>query len=152
MFEPRIAGIIAGLNAEHRTMTRMVREADRRLHACEATGWARPAVDEWAEALTTLLQHVEHHFAQEEDGGYMEEALTLVPRFAPQEPRLMTEDAELLTGLVTLLGKLRRAAYDAAALGDVAVRYRHLRQRLLDHERAENEVLAHAFNFEMETA
>lgn len=152
MFEPRIAGIIAGFNAEHRTMTRMVREVDRRLQVCETAKWTAAAVEDWADALTTLLQHIEHHFAQEEEGGYMEEALTLAPRFTAEAHRLANEHTELLAGLVTLLGRLHRADGRPETFPDVAARYHEWRTRLLDHERAENDVLAHAFNVEMETA
>jgi hypothetical protein len=96
--------------------------------------------------IRCLRDKLDQHFAQEEEGGYLEEAVGRLPQVAPQADTLQRQHGALLK-----LANLMLA--DAEAGGDVAHVWRKLRtgydafaKRLHAHEAAENVLLQRAFN------
>jgi hypothetical protein len=96
--------------------------------------------------IRCLRDKLDRHFAQEEEGGYLEEAVGRLPQVAPQADNLQRQHGALLK-----LANLMLA--DAEAEKDAAHAWRKLRtdydafaKRLHAHEAAENVLLQRAFN------
>jgi len=68
---------VAAFGAEHHELRHLVHALHEALR--EERPWSHEAATEAVELLAALHTHLEHHFAQEEDGGYLEEALNLAP-------------------------------------------------------------------------
>jgi hypothetical protein len=135
---------ITAFGAEHHELRRLV----HLLH--EAIGDERPWSPEAAKAavdvLAELATHLDHHFAQEENGGYLEEALTLAPRFTSQAAELLRQHPAILEKV----GVLRKTANLSLRQSDAWMRLRSevtdLIRDLIAHERAENQIVQQAFN------
>jgi hypothetical protein len=95
--------------------------------------------------LRRLREELSHHFAEEEAGGCLEEAVSQCPRLGPEATRIEAEHGELLAQMDQLIAQAmdlddsvaNRVAFDHA-LED-------LRRQLLAHEAAENDVLRQGF-------
>jgi hypothetical protein len=92
------------------------------------------------ERLTDLRGKLAAHFAQEEEGGYLEEAAVRVPRLSGQVQGIEAEHAQLLEGLDAVI-----AGAAVLPLRDVLARFGDFKRRLQAHERAENRVMAQGF-------
>ena len=96
--------------------------------------------------VQSLYDQMRKHFEQEEEGGYLEEAITRVPTLAAQAAVLQQQHAELSQIAGQMLA-------DAGSIGrpvDVWTRlkadYARFAKKLLGHEAAENKLLERAFN------
>lgn len=143
---------VAGFKAEHREMHDVLRNVEKAWRICEAGGWKETDRCRLCEAMTALREHLEHHFAQEEAGGYLEEALLAAPRLAAMADKLLAQHPLLLKNCCETVEKLRHAPSDAAVRQRVREEYHDLRRKLLEHERGENAVMQEAFHVDIETA
>jgi hemerythrin len=111
---------------------------------------ARPAdVAEVLGLLEKLACELKGHFEQEEEGGYLEEAITRLPSIAPQAAQLQKQHAELLE-------LAKKAIADAKAQPKANAAWEVLNRdvgvylkKLLAHEAGENRLLQLAFNEDM---
>jgi hypothetical protein len=142
---------VAAFKAEHRELHDVLRKVDRAWRTCEAQGWKEADVCELCEATTALKEYLAHHFAQEEAGGYLEEALTLAPRLGTTADRLLEQHPLLLTNCAEVCERLRRAGGDPEARRELRERFNALRKLLLEHERGENAVMQEAYHVDLET-
>lgn len=101
--------------------------------------------DELKLRLTELLTHLETHFAQEEEGGYMEEALARAPRFSSLAAELEKQHAPMLARLRGLLARADESPTRPTRAA-LAVQARELCQLLARHEASETRILQMAFN------
>jgi len=99
--------------------------------------------------MMSLRDNVSKHFRQEEAGGYLEEAICRSPTVAAKADSLQKQHQELLD----LIDRVLAAPHVIDAPADV---WRKLQRefvafckRLLAHERAENALLAKAFNVDL---
>jgi iron-sulfur cluster repair protein YtfE (RIC family) len=129
--------------AEHqlRVLVHSLHEAVR-----DERPWSREAAAEAIEILHTLNAQLEHHFAQEEMGGYLEEALNVAPRFIGDAAELLRQHPQLLdtTRLVRMTAD--RAAEDPSAWPQLKLELVELIKDLMAHESAENRIVQQAFN------
>jgi hypothetical protein len=99
--------------------------------------------------MLTLRNNVNKHFRQEEEGGYLEEAICRAPSIAPKADLLQKQHAELLV----LIDRVIAAPHVVDAPADVWYKLERefvaFGKRLLAHERAENALLAKAFNVDL---
>jgi len=101
---------------------------------------------EAAGRLGTLRQHLARHFAQEEQGGFMEESLTRMPRLARAVGRVMAEHPTLLADVDGLLERLAARDSGGEAWQQAGRDFEAFAARLLTHERNENAVVEEGYN------
>jgi hypothetical protein len=99
-----------------------------------------------AARLGALRQHLARHFVQEEQGGFMEESLTRMPRLARAVGRVMAEHPTLLAELDGLLEGLAARDSGGEAWRQAGRDFEAFASRLLAHERNENAVVQEGYN------
>lgn len=100
--------------------------------------------------LTALQEHLATHFAHEEQGGWLEEAVIRLPRLAKQWTRLEKQHANLLRRLDDLVRQTKATA-NAAALGNGLARdFAAFTQQLLAHEACEERILQQGLNEDLD--
>lgn len=143
------------LDEQHRSFMDHMRVEHRRLH--KMLGEMRSAIasgDDQAEApsfghvvfvLQKLYEELKHHFAEEEAGGCLEEAVCLCPRLSAEAKRITCEHSEILdevSGLIEQAKTLPANTKNRFAMGQELDR---LGRRLQSHEAAENRLLSQGF-------
>jgi hypothetical protein len=96
--------------------------------------------------LNELVDHVESHFAHEEDGGYMAESLARAPRLATRAGRLLAEHAELLDDVHKLQMLARSGVETDGWWRQIETDCERLKVTLFVHEHAEHRLVQEAFN------
>ena len=132
------------LLAEHRRLHSMLREMRAAIvNSTKPDGEASFA--EVAQTLQRLHRELEHHFAQEEAGGCLDEAVSRCPRLSGEAKRVEAEHPDILAevnGLIQLATS--QEPNDESRLA-IQKGFERLYQRLLSHEAAENRILAEGF-------
>ncbi len=102
------------------------------------------------ESVRCLREHLRNHFAQEEAGGFLEEAIARMPRLAAAATAIMNQHPELLAELDDLADNLRemQAAGDISASAWQQARrdYECFAVHMQAHERSENAVVQDGYN------
>ncbi len=131
------------LIAEHRRLHKLLRQM-RAAIAGSIGPDEHPSFAEVGRILARLRQELAQHFAEEEGGGCMDEAVSRCPRLAPEVKRIEAEHAEILTDIDRLKDE---AALPPTPANQMAVQreFDRLYERLQAHERAENAILAQGF-------
>src|SRR5688572_13350252 len=80
---------------EHRELERLLQQANEYFRVCRAgtdpSCWSRAAM-----MLSQLGEYLRQHFAHEEEGGYLEEAIAHLPRLGPPADKLERQHGALL--------------------------------------------------------
>lgn len=135
--------------AEHRRLGKSLLQAIAMIPNWEATSavWREPM----REHLTHLRAELAHHFAQEEQGGCMEEAIAQNPavgeaadQTVAEHPRLLGQLDAMIVGLATMPDG------DAQAARQFEQEFRQFVADFHQHEKSERKVLEEGFgvNFE----
>jgi len=134
---------------EHRELNRNVHELEQcfALAPLEVTP---QSCREAAAKLQHLRDHLAAHFAQEEEGGYLEEALSRVPRLGPQAAVLERQHAPLLASLNSLVQRACETREVIEGWSQLAADFRGFVKSLLEHEIAENRIVQAACNFDLD--
>lgn len=141
------AAFIAAFQAEHREMGTLVQTLRRVFSGAQP--WSPESSNEGAEALAALTKHLRHHFEQEEEGGYLEEALSAAPRFSQEAAVLLAQHPVMLQQANQVL-ELARSTSDAAAWEKLKNDVKSLIAAMIAHETAENKIVRQALNTELE--
>lgn len=96
--------------------------------------------------LATLRVHLARHFAQEEQGGYLEESLTRMPRLSRAVRDVLAEHPRLLAELDGLLERLAARDIGGEAWRQAGRDFEAFASHLLAHERNENAVVQEGYN------
>jgi len=139
---------VAAFGAEHHELRHLVHALHEALR--EERPWSHEAATEAVELLAALHTHLEHHFAQEEDGGYLEEALNLAPRFGSEAAELLRQHPRMLEKSCQVRTTADRAAIEPAAWPQLKRELSELIKGLMAHEGAENKIVQQAFNTGLE--
>jgi hypothetical protein len=135
--------------AEHNKLHQLLSDVRNQFGACDLrSGDARGRC--YAEVVRRLQQHLETHFAHEEGGGWLEEAVVHAPHLAHRLTQLEREHGPLLeqaAHLITIAESLDRTGESPAQL---QAEFEQLSVRLLKHEADEAQVLADGFNEELD--
>lgn len=132
----------------HREHTRLHAE----LHAVqealsEFVSAPRNAAD--AEAIVTRLirlrDDLDRHYAEEEAGGTLEEAVARCPSLAADVRRVEKEHAELRRKMDELVAKAQRLCQTPTQFDEVARDFAALTAWLHRHEKEENRILLYGF-------
>jgi hypothetical protein len=152
MFQQRLHAYIEAMRADHRQLHGLLGSLTEALQEAEAADFRAPAANRLVEAVESLREHLAQHFAQEEEGGYLEEALVAAPHFAPQADLLLAQHAQLLAAMEQLLTTCQRCRAAAGGWACVADDARRLLREIRAHETGESRILERAFNLAPETA
>jgi hypothetical protein len=126
--------------AEHRELRQILERIEAAVQ--EIVDPASPKlIQRLTQELEGLAKHLSEHFRQEEAGGYLEEAVTRLPRLASLVDSLERQHPPLEKQLSVLIG-CARAAQD---IGTLKRMFESFCTTLLAHEAAEDRVLEEAF-------
>ncbi len=139
---------VTAFGAEHHELRRLVHALDQALR--KERPWSRGAATKAVELLAELHAHLEHHFAQEEEGGYLEEALTLAPRFSTEAAELLRQHPQMLDKMRLVRKTADRAVRERAAWPQLKQELHELIKGLTAHEGSENKIVQQAFNTGLE--
>lgn len=133
---------------EHRWLEHAVHEAQRLLQepADQRTAAQLRAA---YEQLAVLALRLKEHFAQEEEGGYLEEAASILPRLGPQVQRLEREHAPLLRHALAIAELARRAAEGTVTRAALSAAFGQFARELEAHEQAEDCLVQEAASRDM---
>ena len=96
--------------------------------------------------LERLSELVESHFAREESGGYMAEALARAPRLTSTAEKLLAEHTNLLDDAQKLHILARSGIESKGWWRQIETDFTSLKARLVVHEHAENRLLQEAYS------
>lgn len=132
------------LIAEHRRLHRMLRVARNAIMPQGSASGNVPATD-IAKLLGEVREELQHHFAQEEGGGCLEEAVSRCPSLSDEVRRIEAEHPLLLVSIDRLIAQARDS--DRSVPGRIAVarEFDKLCAQLDAHEGAENALLRKGF-------
>jgi hypothetical protein len=132
------------LMAEHRRLNGMLRQMQRAIVESVQPDEA-PSFAETGRILARLRQELRQHFAEEDAGGCMDEAVSCCPSLSGDAKKVEAEHPEILAELDALIEKA--AALPATVQNQVALQrqFDALRRKLHAHEAAENRILAQGF-------
>lgn len=130
--------------AEHKRLHSMLRQMRHAIcHSVQPD--ENPSFARIAEVLARLREELTHHFAEEEAGGCLDEAVSRCPSLSAEAKRIEAEHADILA-------QLDRLAEQAGSLpptpqNQVAIQraFDQLYRLLHQHEAAENRLLAEGF-------
>jgi hemerythrin len=132
------------LLTEHRRLHTMLRLARSAIRQC--CGPDRDATTaDIVRVLKQVRDELSHHFADEEAGGCIEEAVSRCPSISPQASRVQSEHPELLRQLDALLAQVSDSEQTVAGRITVQRQFDELCRQLHAHEAAENDLLRQAF-------
>lgn len=141
---------VHGVRADHAELETIDRALRASLDAGERAQWKPEATLEILKQLESMSQHLERHFANEEAGGYMEEALALAPRFSSQAAQLLKQHAHLNQSFAQLLSAAQRVKDSPESWSCLTQQIVELLKKLEAHEAAENRIMQEAFNVDLE--
>ena len=132
------------LLAEHRRLHAMLRKARSAIvHSGGPDGDVTPA--DIVRTLRFIREELAEHFAQEEAGGCLEEAVSRCPHLAAGAERITDEHAELLQALDALIAAAPDCGQSLAKRLALEQDFEDLCRRLFAHEAAENRLLREGF-------
>jgi hypothetical protein len=135
--------IMGHLLAQHRELHDLLMEGR---DAFAAAASATAAIMTARGRLTALRSHLARHFAQEEEGGFLEESLARMPRLAAAARDVLAEHPELLAELDGLLHRLEARDIAEDSWRQAGHDFEVFASHLLAHERNENAVVQEGYN------
>lgn len=136
--------ILGHVLSEHQDLFRRIMAVRHALAAEPPSGDDRLAPLE--HCLRSLRDHLECHFRQEEAGGFLEEAVTRMPRLGPSVAAVIAQHPALLAELDALIASLRSSADLTMAWQQAARAFENFAANLMAHERSENAVVQEGYN------
>jgi len=97
-------------------------------------------------SLRDLRTHLADHFAREEQGGFLEEAVARVPRLAAATRSILSQHPALLAELDRLIADLAMVTEDAEAWRRIGRGFEAFSAHMAAHERSENSVVQEGYN------
>jgi hemerythrin-like domain-containing protein len=102
------------------------------------------------DSLEALCAELAHHFAEEESGGCLEEAVSHRPNLSGEANRLRCEHTELVGRLQGLIARLRLLPRPGESIDRVGEDFRRFADDLRAHQAGENRVLEQSFGIKVE--
>ena len=136
--------ILGHVLAEHRDLFHLLLSVRSALAAA-----GPPTPDRQSDAIEsmhTLRDHLRDHFAQEEQGGFLEEAVTRVPRLSAAVRSILGQHPGLLADLDRVIEDLEASPVDSVAWVRANRDFESFSARMTAHERSENEVVQSGYN------
>ncbi|MFN5757825.1 MAG: hypothetical protein ACK48M_13725 [Planctomycetia bacterium] len=144
--------ILGHVLAEHRELFCQMSAIHAAL--CGTAAPTRHDVERLVACVSGLREHLRGHFAQEEKGGFLEEAIARMPRLARAATAIMKQHPALLAELDALVLRLREMLapgdISAAAWQQAARDYECFAAHMQAHERSENAVVQEGYNEDLD--
>jgi hypothetical protein len=142
--------LLKRFHEEHDELRGMLRSLGKRVRDAAASGaegadGAR-ARSEAASLLGELEQRLPHHFATEEQAGFLSEAVTQAPRLWRRADELRAECAVLAEGLTSLGTRMRSAGRRTRRWQELDAECRRFAEAYHDHESRENQLIHEAWS------
>jgi iron-sulfur cluster repair protein YtfE (RIC family) len=132
------------LIAEHRRLHSLLRQL--RVAIAHSVGPdEQPSFAGMQRALARLREELEQHFAQEESGGCLDEAVSRCPRLAGEATRIEAEHPQILAEIDRLIAQTQTLPPTHPNQLAAQREFDRLCEQLREHERAENTLLAQGF-------
>jgi hemerythrin len=132
------------LLAEHRRLHGLLRKS--RAAIVQSGGPDRDATPEdIVRTLRFVRQELTEHFAQEEAGGCLDEAVSRCPRLAADAERITAEHGELLRSIESLSAKASECGRNTKERLAFEQAFDELCRQVHAHEAAENRLLREGF-------
>ncbi|MCH5372764.1 MAG: hemerythrin domain-containing protein [Planctomycetes bacterium] len=126
------------LRSEHRLLRESLEHVQQRWNKSRRRQLSSRDIDELADSLAELRAVLAHHFAEEESGGCIEEAVTHAPQLSRKASQLEHEDSSLLQQLDDIIRRLRARP---KSIGKIEKDYRRVHQKICDHADAESRIV-----------
>lgn len=138
------------LQHEHRKMHTRVRDIEALFFQGDKD-WETPGLmARLSERLRGLRDDLSHHFAEEDAGGCIEEAVCRRPALSAEAVKLEAEHPELLADLDRLIEYLATAGSSAFSRDEITTNFDEFVKRLLTHEATENRLLQIGLNMNLD--
>lgn len=134
--------------AEHAQMHHLLGEARAQMKACKINAGGMGAC--MADTIAQLRTRLAAHFAREDKGGWLEEAVVRAPHLAKRLTTLEQEHAPLMEQLNRLHQDAVKLQPTPEATTEFETEFEAFAARLLAHEEAENAILCTGFNEDMD--
>jgi hypothetical protein len=132
------------LLAEHRRLHRLIQQA--RTSIVQSGGPdGESTFANVAHILRNLRSELEHHFAEEEAGGCLDEAVSRCPRLAQDARRVEAEHSDILAEVDRLIIQASDCDCHVETRIELQRDFDNLCRQLHAHERAENDLLKQGF-------
>jgi hypothetical protein len=129
----------------HDRLDHLLREIGKEVANLNQAGQPEDSFAQVGQRLADLRQQLQAHFAEEEAGGCLEEAVSRCPRLGVDSNAILAEHPLLDQMLEQLLVQTRNSTAPPA---DVQKDFQVFAERLRAHESAENRLLQMAFGAE----
>jgi hypothetical protein len=128
------------LIAEHRRLHRMLRVVSTAIMPAP-TGGPAPTSAAIIKVLREVRDELERHFAQEEGGGCLDEAVSCCPTLSPEARRIEAEHPRLLESMDRLIAQAQDYDQSVEKRIELEREFEELCRQLAAHEAAENTLL-----------
>jgi len=99
--------------------------------------------------INSLAAHLEMHFELEEENDCFDFVLRQAPRLSERVDQLLRQHTTLKTEVDALVTMARQALAEGGDVTKIASRFGKFRKQLLDHERAEIDLLQEAYTLDL---
>jgi hypothetical protein len=134
------------VETEHRHLCRSIHDLRRAFDAPAETASISVLVAAVLPKLMAYRDEMLAHFALEEEGGYMEEAVARVPSLSQNADKLMAEHKPLMAALERLIARLQKASLSASEWSECRTDFAKFAEQAATHEANENWLLHEGFN------
>jgi len=97
-------------------------------------------------SMHELRDHLHEHFTQEEQGGFLEESVTRIPRLSVAVKSILGQHPGLLAELDCVIADLEASPVDSGAWARTNSGFATFSTRMTAHERSENAVVQAGYN------
>lgn len=144
----QVTGFLVHMRDEHRRLRELLLKIEQNWDAVKDGDKAAP--QQILGGLRELRTELVHHFAEEEEGGCLEEAACRCPSLSKDVQRVENEHVQLLEELDGVVEQLPEKAESLAILQQHA-KFARFTAKLREHESAENQLLEKAFGWGVES-
>ncbi len=141
--------LIQQVRNEHRELHQRVKQVRDQLAALCGPRVSAIAAAEIQQTLVALREYVGHHFSQEENGGWVEEAVVRMPRLAHDLTVLESQHDPLLKRLNQLIDDAPKGESSLASWKQTEDNFRRFVRDLFAHEANEEKMMEIGINQEI---
>lgn len=149
MAEKASSAYLDAMQAEHREVGKLIHAVEAAFATAALQGWKGSGTSQVVEPLIALRDFMRGHFAQEEEGGYLEEALSHAPRLCVQASQLERQHPQLLAKISDACDLAGKRRDDPSVWPSIQEDARAAIKELLAHEAGENQLVQQAFNTDL---
>lgn len=143
--DPR-GGWTEHVESEHQQLRRAILDRRRAFNAPADQGLTSDLVAVVSPKLMAYRDSMREHFAMEEEGGYMDEAVARLPSLSHNADKLMAEHKPLMAAIERIIARLQGNSLSATEWNECCDDFKKFSEQVAVHEANENWLLHHGFN------